>query len=122
MVEKQPKQDAEQNRDANPMPSLSAYEQGFSVISLINGFLVGAGVGIVCLVLDFLMGFVLSAASGKHGFIFGLNTLLTSAALIGIAVAALKRSKDKGFVRGMLIALSLAFIASTTCGIALLRG
>ncbi len=88
----------------------------FSAIQLIWGLLAGLGIGAVCLVLDFFIGFALV---NTHYFLLG--SLTTAALLIGIGLLAVRHSQDTGFLRGMLISLSLAFIACTVCGVAMFR-
>jgi hypothetical protein len=91
-------------------------EQEFSVGQLIKGIFAGLLIGLACLVLDFLMGFVLYST---HYLLLG--TILTAGLLIGISLFAVKHTQDRGFLRGLLISLSLAFIACTLCGVAIRR-
>jgi hypothetical protein len=51
-----------------------------------------------------------------------LGSVGIAALLIGIAVIAVKRSRDIGFLRGLLISLSLVFIVCTICGVAVGTG
>ena len=88
----------------------------FSIRQLILGFLTGLLAGGACLVLDFFLGFALFQT---HFFFLG--TIATAAALVLLAIAVRKRFADIAFVRGALIALALAFIICTACGIAFMR-
>jgi hypothetical protein len=87
-------------------------ERPFSTAQLVKGLLVGLLIGIACLALDFFLGLVLSSTH----YMF-LGSILIAALLIGIGSIAVKRSRDRGFLRGMLIALALAFIICTMCGV-----
>lgn len=89
----------------------------FSVGSFVLGLLAGIGVGTGCLILDFVLGFAFSWLQAPA---FVLNTLLTSALLIWIAISLRRSARDRGFIRGMLIALSLTLILCLTCGASLL--
>ena len=89
-------------------------ERPFSTVQLIKGLFIGVVVGALCLGLDFSLGLILS---DTH-FLF-LGSIVVAALLIGIGFAAVKRSRDTGFLRGMLIALALAFIICTMCGVAM---
>jgi FtsH-binding integral membrane protein len=86
----------------------------FSAAQLIKGLLVGVLIGAVCLALDFFLGLVLSSTH-----VMFLGSIASAAVLIGIGLIAVKRSRDNGFLRGMLIALALAFIICTICGVAM---
>jgi hypothetical protein len=92
-------------------------ERPFSVGQLIKGFFAGLLIGAACLALDLLLGLVLG---GTH-FRF-LGSVVIAFLLIGIAAVAVKRSRDSGFLRGMLISISLAFIVCTICGVAVGTG
>src|SRR6266566_2378177 len=89
-------------------------EQQFSSGQLIKGIFAGLLIGAVCLVADFFIGLVFT---DTHYMFFG--SMVTAAALIVIAAVAIRRSRDRGFLRGMLISLSLAFIGCTICGVVL---
>ena len=92
-------------------------ETEFSTAQLIRGLFAGLGIGLACLALDFFLGLVLA---DTH-FMF-LGSVVIAVALIGIALLAAKRSRDRGFLRGLLIAISLAFIVCTICGVAVGTG
>jgi len=85
-----------------------------SAVQLIKGLLAGMLIGALCLGLDFFLGLILS---GTH-FMF-LGSTLIAVVLIGIGFLAVKRSRDTGFLRGMLIALALALIVCAMCGVAM---
>ena len=80
-----------------------ADQREFSVPRVINGFFTGVLIGGACLGLDFFLGLVLS---DTH-FLF-VGSAMIAGLLIGIDFIAVKRSRNKGFLRGMLIALALA--------------
>ena len=89
----------------------------FEPIQLIKGLAVGILIGALCLGLDLLLGMALL---GTH--VMFLNAVATVIILIIIGRFALRRSSDTGFVRGVLIALSLAAIIATACGVAMGAG
>jgi hypothetical protein len=89
----------------------------FSTGQMIKGFLAGLLTGALCLGLDFFLGLSLS---DTH-FLF-LGSVVVAGLLIAIGFIAVKRSRDRGFLRGMLIALALALIVCTMCGVAMGRG
>ena len=86
----------------------------FSTVQLIKGLFAGLLIGALCLGLDFFLGMILI---DTH-FMF-LGSVAIAVVLIGIAIVAVKRSRDSGFLRGMLIAVALALIVCTICGVAL---
>jgi NO-binding membrane sensor protein with MHYT domain len=89
----------------------------FSTAQLIKGLFAGLGIGALCLAVDFFLGLVLS---GTH-FMF-LGSVVIAVVLIGVAFLTVKRLRDRGFLRGMLIAVALAFIVCTICGVAVGTG
>jgi hypothetical protein len=64
--------------------------------------------------MDFFLGLILA---DTH--VMFLNAIATVIVLVGIGLFAAKRSQDTGFVRGVLVALSLAAILVTACGVAM---
>ena len=99
------------------MSEHSSTPRPFSTGQLLKGLAVGVLIGGACLVLNFFLGMMLS---NMH--LMFLGSVVAGVALIGIAFFAIKRSQDSGFLRGLLIALALALIASTMCGVTLQRG
>ncbi len=89
-------------------------ERQFSVGQLIKGLFAGLVIGAACLTLDFFAGLVL----GNTHYMF-LGSVVSAVLLIGIGLLVIKRSRDRGFLRGMLIALALALIICTMCGVAM---
>jgi|SRR6185437_3155590 hypothetical protein len=92
----------------------SQQRKPFSSLQLVKGLAVGILIGTLCLAMDFFLGLVLA---GTH--VMFLNALATVLVLAVIGYFALKRSHDTGFVRGVLVALSLAAILATACGVAM---
>jgi hypothetical protein len=96
-------------------------EQGngkpFSTVQLFKGLAVGAGVGGLCLGVDFFLGMALSSTH-----VMFLDALVTIAILSAIGSLFFKKSRDTGFLRGILIMLSLAAIIATVCGVAMGTG
>ncbi len=68
----------------------------------------------MCLALDFFLGLVLA---DTH--VMFLNAFATVVILIVFGWFTFKRSHDTSFARGVLIALSLAAILATACGVAM---
>ena len=86
----------------------------FSVLQLVKGLAVGVLIAALCLAMDFFLGLLLA---DTH--VMFLNALATVMVLVTIGLFAAKRSQDTGFVRGVLVALSLAAIIATACGVAM---
>ena len=93
-------------RNPNPRP--------FSFVQLIKGFAIGVLIGGLCLAIDVLLGLFLA---GTH-FMY-LAAIATVGTLAVIGLVTVKHSTDTGLVRGVLIALSLAAIIATACGVAM---
>jgi len=89
----------------------------FSAVQLVKGLAVGILISVLCLAMDFFLGFVLA---DTH--VMFLNAIATVIVLVTIGLFAAKRSQDTGFVRGVLVALSLAAILATACGVAMGTG
>ena len=86
----------------------------FSPLQLVKGLAVGVLIAALCLAMDVFLGLVLA---DTH--VMFLNALATVMVLVVIGLLAARRSQDTGFVRGVLIALSLAAIIATACGVAM---
>jgi hypothetical protein len=71
-------------------------------------------IGSLCLALDFILGMALWPT---HVRFLILNAILTVATLGIIGFFAFTKSRDTGFVRGVLVALSVAAIIATACGV-----
>lgn len=74
-------------------------------------------IGALCLALDFFLGIVLSNTR-----VMFLNAVATVIVVLVIGCFVFVRSTDTGFGRGVLIALSLAAIVATACGVAMGTG
>src|SRR5258706_10634019 len=97
--------------------TMSEERAPFSTVQLIKGLGLGLLIGGLCLGVDFFLGMVLSSTH-----LMFLNALVTIAILFAIGAIFLKKSRDTGFRRGILIALSLAAIIATACGVAMGTG
>lgn len=89
----------------------------FSFVQLIKGFAIGILIGGLCLAIDVFLGLFLA---GTHFMYFAAIATVGTLAVIGLVTV--KHSNDTGFVRGLLIALSLAAIIATACGVAMGTG
>jgi len=89
-------------------------KEPFSTVQLIKGLAVGVLIGAICLAIDFFLGMALASTH-----LLVLAPVITAGLLASIAFFSAKHSRDTGFVRGVLISLSLALIISTACGVAM---
>jgi len=89
-------------------------EREFSTVQLVKGLIAGLLIGALSLGLDFFLGVMLS-----NTHVLFLGSVVIAGLLLLVGYAAVKKSRDSGFLRGMLIALALALIACVTCGVAM---
>ena len=89
----------------------------FSTVQLIKGLAVGMLIGGACLALDFFLGMALASTH-----LMFLNAVITIAILFAVGWLTFRKSRDTGFLRGVLIALALAAIIATACGVAMGKG
>ena len=98
-------------------PDLETSKRPFSVGQLILGFIVGGLFGVVCLAIDVFLALLFASTH-----VMFLSAVITLGILLLVGWGTLKRARDTAFIRGVIIALSLAAIIATACGVAMGSG
>jgi|HubBroStandDraft_4_1064222.scaffolds.fasta_scaffold52343_3 hypothetical protein len=86
-----------------------------STVEVILGCLLGVLISLGCLFFAIFLGTNLGQG---HSWMF---PLLNAAALAVAGIIALRQMRESSYALGIVIALSLAFVLNTACGVVLLR-
>jgi len=86
-----------------------------TTIQVILGVLFGILISLGCLFLTIFLGMTISP---RRGWLF---PLLNAAGLALAGIVAFRQRKESSYAFGMVIALALAFLLNTACGIAYFR-
>lgn len=97
------------------MPETQAEKAPRSTKEVILGFLLGVVVSLVCLFAAIFLGEMIKSG---HGWQF---PVLNALGLMVAGIVALRHMKESSYALGVVIALALAFLLNTACGVAFFR-
>ncbi|MGA2746013.1 MAG: hypothetical protein ABSE44_15050 [Candidatus Sulfotelmatobacter sp.] len=86
-----------------------------STLEVVLGCLLGVLISLGCLFFSIFLGMNLGQG---HRWLF---PVLNAAALAVAGIVALRQMRDSSYALGVVIALSLAFLLNTACGVAFFR-
>jgi hypothetical protein len=86
-----------------------------STLEVILGFLLGVVLSLGCLFFTIFLGLTINP---RHDWLF---PLFNAVELFAAGIVAFRQMRDSSYALGVVIALSLAFLLNTACGLVYLR-